>query len=266
MSGSVNSTKENLALSSFLGVVRGITVHTLIYPLEVIKIRYQCSPNNSRYIRIALELLQREGAAAFYKGLAPQLLKTSIKQIWCWPMITGVPPLLQRYNLGNLSQQVFTGLSIATVDACISTPLERAKIVSAFRGSQSQFKNFYSDGWRGFAVHWSKLSANWVAFLTAQKYLRDRSHSSSDRSLSLPQLTIIGTQVALIVSVLSAPFDIANTLKQAKNISPSQLWRYGIPTLYRGWPLNALSLIIHNIASVVLIDKIDVYQRKTRVV
>lgn len=258
MSSRVDFTKENLAWSSLWGIGRGISVHSLIHPLEVIKIRQQCSQGESKSIRIAMAQLRQEGIGAFYKGLAPQLLKTSIKQVWCWPLITGMPSVLQRHQIENLSQQVITGLSIATVDAAISTPLERAKILSAFRGTgKFCFQNAYKDGWRGFTAHWSKLSVNWVAFLTAQKYLRDQSSGSSNQSLSFPQLTKIGVEVALIVSLVSAPFDIANTLKQAQNLTPSHLFtRHGVFKLYRGWPLNALSLIIHNIASVTLIEKL----------
>jgi hypothetical protein len=228
-------SKENLAWSSLWGFARGIVVQTFIYPLEVIKIRQQC---DSTSIRMAFTALRQEGIGAFYKGLAPQLLKTGQKQIWCWPMITGMPAVLQRYRIENLWQQAITGLTIATIDAAISTPLERAKILSAFRGT-----NTYQVRWQGFATHWSKLSVNWVAFLTAQKYLRDRP--------SRPPLIIIGIQVALIASLVSAPFDLANTLKQAKNVIPS------LSKLYRGWPLYALSLVIQSIASVTLIDKLD---------
>ena len=258
MSSLVGFTKENLAWSSLWGVARGICVHTLIYPLEVVKIRQQCSQSESKSIQIASELLRQEGIGAFYKGLAPQLLKTSIKQIWCWPLITGLPSVLQQYHIDNLQQQIFTGLSIATMDAAISTPLERAKILSAFRGtSKLCLRNAYKDGWQGFATHWSKLSVNWVAFLTAQKYLRDQSCDPSGQPLSLPQLAKIGTQVALIVSLVSAPFDVANTLKQAQNLTPSHLFnRNGFFKLYRGWPLNAFCLIIHNIASVIVIDRV----------
>ena len=250
--------KENLAWSSFFGVARGVSVHTLIYPLEVVKIRQQCSQTETKCLKIALIVLRQEGIGAFYKGLTPQLFKTSIKQIWCWPMITGLPPVFQSYQIENLGQQVFTGLSIATIDAAISTPLERAKILSAFKGKNNFcLKNMYKEGWQGFSTHWSKLSVNWVTFLVAQKYLRDRSNHCSGHTLSFPELIKIGMQVALIVSVVSAPFDIANTLKQAKNLTPSYLFsRQGFFKIYRGWPLNALALVIHNIASVSLIEKL----------
>lgn len=258
MSGAVDFRKENWAWSSVWGVGRGIFVHSLIYPLEVIKIRQQCAQGESKSIQIAMSILRQEGIAAFYKGLTPQLLKTSIKQVWCWPMITQMPSILQRHQIENLSQQAITGLSIATIDAAISTPLERAKILSAFRGKSTFcFQHAYKGGWQGCGAHWSKLSVNWVAFLTAQKYLRDRSYALSKQPLSFPQLTKIGVEVALIVSLVSAPFDIAHTLKQAQNLNSSYLLsRTGVFKLYRGSPLNALSLVIHNIASVTLIEKL----------
>lgn len=242
-----NTTDTHLIHSSFWGVLRGISVHTLIYPLEVIKIRHQCSSESSA--RVALDLLHSEGFGSFYKGLSSQLLKTSLKQVWCWPMITGTPIFLQQYHLGDLPTQAMTGLSIAAVDAVISTPLERIKIRAAYTGKVS-----FRSGWQGFNTHFLKLSVNWVTFLTAQKYLRDR----NSQPLTLWQLTKIGTQVAVIVSMMGAPFDLANTLKQAKNDSISQFYSSKrVYKLYRGWPLNLISLVVHNIASVVVIDKLE---------
>lgn len=259
MSIGVDNTKENLFMSSVWGLVRGIGVNTFIYPLEVVKIRQQCSQGETKSFRIAKEVFQNEGIGAFYKGLAPQLLKISIKQIWCWPMMTGMPSVFRSYDIENLQQQALTGLVIATIDAGISNPLERWKIILAFSGnSHLRLKNVFRDGWKGFSTHWTKLSVNWSVFLTTQKYLRDQSHHASGDHLTLSQSIKIGTQVALIMSLVSAPLDIANTLRQASNLPPSQLFnRRGMMKLYRGWPLNALSLTINNIASVSLIDWIE---------
>lgn len=259
MTSSTDSTQNHLLRSSFWGFLRGLSVHTLIYPLEVVKIRQQCSTNSENSARIALSLFKGEGFSAFYKGLSPQLLKTSLKQMWCWPMITGTPAFLQPYQLGDLPTQAITGLTIATIDAAISTPLERLKILSAYTGKVSfSLKDVYKQGWQGFATHWGKLSVNWMTFLVAQKYLRDKDSIQPEQHLSLLQLAGIGIQVAIIVSLTGAPFDIANTLKQAKNLNPFYLFsRNGVYKLYRGWPLNALSLVVHNIASVTVIDRLS---------
>ena len=233
---------NDLIHSSIWGVLRGLSVHTLIYPLEVIKIRQQCSSHSENCARIALNILKQEGFGVFYRGLSPQLVKTSLKQVWCWQMIMGLPKLFQ--PLGELPAQALTGLSIATIDATITTPLERMKILSAYKGKTVfSFKN----GWHGFATHYRKLSVNWMTFLTAQHYFRSQYPPSEP--LSILQLTKIGIQVAAVGSLIGAPFDVAHTLKQ---INAHKVINY-----YRGWSINAVSLIIHNIASVTLIDKLN---------
>lgn len=259
MNNTNDSTQTHLINSSFWGILRGLSVHTLIYPLEVIKIHQQCSQNSENIARVALNIFKKDSFNAFYKGLPPQLLKTSLKQVWCWPMITELPIILQRYQLGDFLRYAMTGFSIATIDAVMTTPLEKAKILSAYTGKVSfSLKSVYKNGWQGFTAHWLKLSINWTAFLTTQKYLRDRSSLQSEQSLSLFQLAKIGVQVALITSLISAPFDIAHTLKQAQCLNLSHLFsRNEISKLYRGWPLSALSLSIHNIASVIVIDKLS---------
>jgi hypothetical protein len=249
----VSFTRENALESSFWGVIRGIGVQIVIYPLEVTKINCQCSEKSIR--QVALALFQEGGLSRFYQGASPQMLKTCIKQIWSWPMITGVPPVLQGYGIEGLKQQALTGLLIATVDAAVLTPLEKMKSQLASQGGgEFCLKN----GWQGFGPHFAKLSSNWVVFLVAQKYLRDQARAASGQPLSLSQKLKIGVEIALMASGVSAPFDFANTLKQVKNESSVHLFhRSTILKLYRGWPLSALGLITHGVASVILLEKLD---------
>jgi hypothetical protein len=207
--------------------------------------------------QIARKIFKQEGVGAFYKGLTPQLIKTSLKQMWCWPMITAVPGYLHTYGLGEIQQQILTGLSIATVDAVITTPLERAKILSALMGRASiSLSNIYKEGWQGFSTYWAKRSVNMVTFLTAQQYFRDHERSPSGQ-ISLAALIKTGILVAIILSCVSAPLDLVNTLKQSRNLSLSYIFnRHGGIKLYRGWPINSFSLSIHNVASVILIEKL----------
>lgn len=270
MSSQVDITKEKVALSSIWGGVRGGIVELATHPLDVVKTRLQCSQNSENTIQIARRIFQQEGPSTFYKGLSPQLLKTCLKQVWCWPMITGVPCYLESYGIKDTHQQILTGLFIGTVDAAIATPLEKAKVLLIMTKKASfSLDNIYKDGWHGFTAYWAKRSVNMVTFLTAQKHLRDRAHAESEQSLSLYESAKIGTQAALIVSLVSAPFDNANTLKQAEidnanALKQSKTWsvsqffpRNGILKSYRGWHLNALSLIIHNIASVMVLEKLN---------
>ena len=247
-------SKETLLQSSLWGVARGWAVSGIIYPFEVIKIRQQCAETSAR---IAWTILRQEGPLAFYAGFSSELGKTASK-FWCWPMITGVPALLKPYQLGDLTEQSLTGASIATLNAAVFTPIERRKVQAAATGkSVYSLKNAYKDGWRGGFTHWSKLSINWVTFLVAQKELRNRAYAREQRPPTLFELAKMGTQVALIVSIVSAPFDMANTLNLAQGISPSQLFaRARIRTLFRGLPLSLFSRVVQNIASIITINQL----------
>jgi hypothetical protein len=143
ISRSDSTQTSQIEKSSLYGLARGLIVRTITHPIDVVRIRQQCSQNSENSVRLALTLFKQEGFSAFYKGLLPQLLKTSLKQVWCWPMITEIPIFLQRYQLEDLTRQAITGLSIATVDAIITTPLERAKILSAEKAKSNFYYKFF---------------------------------------------------------------------------------------------------------------------------
>lgn len=250
---------NQLAASSVLGIVRGVTVHTMIYPLSVIKAHQQDKFNQEKSYQVAKRLFQDGGLRAFYRGLFPQLLKTGQKQVWCWPMITGIPFLFESYDINPLLVQATTGLAIATTDAAIATPLERAKIQSILKNRKFSLRDVYKEGWHGFSTFWMKLSVEWSTFLVAQKYFRSRyAEKSGKQKLTLPQLMDVGVRTALVVSVVSGPFDRANTIKQSNNLSISHLFSGNFfRNFYRGSPVNAVGLVVHNIASVILIDQLD---------
>lgn len=254
----IGVTKKDLAWSIVLGMGRGICVQTFLYPFDVVKIRQQCS-DGLKSTQVARALLREEGVGAFYKGLEPKLLQTIFKQFWCWPMIRGFPPFLEHYHIGNLQQQAITGIAIATADAAFLTPLEKSKIkiATVIKGTAKfSFVSSYKGGWPGFKIYWYKLCVTWVAFLTIQKYLRDQ--YSPKEPLALSQLVKVATESAFFVSFISFPFELANTRKQALDLSPTLLLnRKEIFKLYsRGWPPYFFCLLIHNIASVALIDKL----------
>lgn len=260
MNNSTDSPIRKSIESSAFGVVRGLFVQTLIFPFEVLKIRVQGSQDSEKSIKIAQRVFQQEGWKAFYTGLYPQLVKTSLKQIWCWPMMTTIPGVCHRYGIeGIYAQQVVTGLAIAAVDAAATTPLEKVKISSAFNGRVIySLWGAYKEGWHGFTAHWAKRSINWVTFLTSQKYLRDRARAQSEQPITIPQVLKIGTQVALIVSLVSAPLDFVNTRVQTQKFKFSHLVsRDGFLMVCRGWHLNAVCLIIQSVASVFLFELLD---------
>lgn len=257
---SINDLQQNFLLKScLLGIVRGLVVHTFIYPLETIKTHQQCQ-NQGKINQIAKQIWQQEGFKGFYRGLLPQLINTSIKQAWCWPLMIGIPDFLDRYHLSMIQKQALTGLTIATANTVL-TPLEKARISAIYSQKKFNLANLSKKDWQGFSSNWAKLSVDWSVFLVSQQYFRDREQSGQE-ALTLTQLTKIGIKVAFIASLATAPFDVANTLKQSQNIKASSLFSGNIiSNLYRGWPINVTKLMIHNIASVILIDRLSLNKK-----
>lgn len=252
---STEATNRSALDSSLWGVGRGVFVHTLIFPLEVTKNRLQRRPDSTS-IKIAQTVLRQEGIGAFYQGLQAKLIGASIKQIWIWPTITTLPTFLKQYNINDRSQQLFTGLTIATIDAAIGTPFKKSETRSSVNGKFEYQLNLRA--WEGFSAHWRYLSVSWSTCLISQQYLRALYQQQQQEPLTLPQLATIGTGVAVFVSLATAPLDLANTIKQADDLSLKHfLSKNAWHGLYCGWPLKALSLTIQNIATVTLIDKLS---------
>lgn len=249
------SLTNDLLRCSILGVVRSCSVHVLIYPLEVIKIRLQSSQNDA-ILNIAKCIFQEMSFLGFYKGFSAQVIKTGVKQIWCWPLIYYFPQTIKDPSFNELHKQALTGLSIAMVDACISTPLERAKIVAIVSNrANNVFQNVYKNGYKGFFFHWMKLSVCWVSFLTTQQYLRDQKKLQK-QTISLKDLMEIGVKTAFVVSFLAAPFDLLSThgfLKSSscKKMTSSKSLKVSLRTI----PITFTALVVQNISSVFLIDR-----------
>ncbi|MBS0623631.1 MAG: MC/SLC25 family protein [Verrucomicrobia bacterium] len=257
----MNTISDNPSLfqSSLLGSLRGIVVHSLIFPLEVIKVRQQCAPITKTSYQIAFKIFQTEGMGSFYRGLKPQLLTTVSKQVWCWPLITHLPLFLQSKGLAEPPKQAITGLTISTVDAAITTPLSRATLLSAASCQKPpSIAAIYKEGWKGFFTYWTKLTVAWSSFLVAQKLFRDQERTDHQQRLNIPQLMKVAIKVSVLVSVCLTPFDLVNTLKQTEHRSLNQLFKGNVfKNLYRGWPVTLLCLTIHNVASIILIERLD---------
>lgn len=219
------------------GALRGACVHSLIYPLDVIKTNLQIRPGATTYTT-ALELLRNQ---RLYSGFSSQILQTTLKQTWCWPIICFLPAYFKEQSFHLVSQNILTGLVIASLDAAILTPLEKRKIASMTKTTLHQNKTM--------AAHFAKLSVSWCTFLTVQALFR----SQYDRKPTPLELAVIGVKTAFIVSAAAAPFDVLNTYKQSGiDFYSGNKAR----SLFRGWHLRALSLTIHSVASVFVMEKL----------
>lgn len=241
------------------GTLRALIVEFVNQPLYTLKVRRQCSTIGQSSFQIAQSIIQNEGISTFYQSLFPKLGQAALREFWRWPMIVSIPVLLTPHRLTDFQKQSITGLSIASLDATVTTPLEKLKVQLASRGKTTlSLKNIYQDGWQGYSSHLMKLSVSWVTFLTVQKHLRNKAQKQSSKPLTSSKITEIGLETGLIVSIVSAPFDYINTLQQAKNLSLPQIFsRTNIHNYFRGWPLGVLTLVTHNIGSAIVFDRLE---------
>ena len=262
-----------LLADSVWGSVRGLAVVSATYPLDVIKTRQQVNPQAIPVSRVARTIFDQEGVPGFFRGFSPHCVRSIMRQAWSWPMLMGLPGYLQRSDkthvVGPYMAQGLAGVSIAAVDTVVTTPLEKARITyiasrQAYRETlhYQSLNQFIRRGWSGAGTQFLRGAVAWSTFLSAQQYFRDQLRRSRQKEeLNLAELCAVGATVALTVGVSVAPFDFRNTLSQSSMHLPYKL---GIRGYYRGMPVNALGLVIHNVASVILIDYLSQSRKNAR--
>lgn len=232
------------------GLFYGLSIQTLLYPIEVVKLLQQDPLCNKRCDQIARELFQKGRLQAFYSGLSSKLAETGHKHLLRWPLIMQLPPLLERRGYTENQQQALTGLTIGTIDAFFSTPWDARKLAAIYR-LQKRFS------WHGFPTYLAKRTVEWTTFLVAQNHFSKEQQREKKR-LNLKQSLIVALETTVCVIFAKTPFDVANTLRQTgksfplKNISPFELLR----RIYRGAPLSFSALLIYNFSTTIFIDRL----------
>ncbi|MBS0585823.1 MAG: hypothetical protein JSR76_05945 [Verrucomicrobia bacterium] len=239
-------TTDSLSVSA-LGIARGVVVTVFTHPIDTVRYHLQTSPEKLQCRDVIKTIWQRSSFRGFYGGLTPHLGKTVLKQAWLWPMIAGVPARLEKHGIESPYKEVLTGIAIAFVDAAITTPFEKAKITGAAQGQKISWQSLRK-GWTGTTTNFARLSVTMSTFLVTQERLR-RHYSQKSHSLAFSELAKIGVITAIVVSIVSAPFDAANTRKQTDTKSIKLFTRP-----YRGFPCYFTTLVIQNMASAWLID------------
>jgi hypothetical protein len=230
----VNVIHSDSFQSSLWGLARGVGVQVMVFPIEAVKVRLQTE------VKPAIPKIWE-----LYRGFLPQAMKIALKQMWCWPMITQLPQYFNKRGVPVYAGEFLTGIAIASLDALLTTPLEKLKISRITSGQTHQL---LKDGWQGTSYHFAKHAVSWPTFLVAQKYFREENENPT-----LAGLAFVGVKVALTVSLISAPFDWANSIAMS---GKTVCWK-GLPFSMRGWSLSALCLMIHNISSIILIEKLE---------
>jgi hypothetical protein len=107
--------------------------------------------------------------------------------------------------------------------------------------------NKKSWSWSGAFTSWCRSSVAWTVFLESQNFLKER--IKKERNLKFRDLLVIGAETALLVSMATSPFEVKNILKMSESKE-----KISFRKMFRGLPLQSLSLMIQSSASVILLD------------
>jgi hypothetical protein len=253
---------DNKTIFTYSGIstARSLLISMATHPLDVIKTQQQDSPDPRKIKEIFQTIRKENGFRGFYSGLSPKVTMLLMRDWWRWPTIICLPGYLEKnYSLSAMQSQMLAGVFISTLDTASTAPFERRR-VQLITGTTPLKGNFFSHGWKGFTPYWCRATIGWMTFSSSQRFLRDKYKEFTHKTeLNTADLILIGIGVGFITSFGLAPFDLANTLGQSRDITMRQLWKNSgkINRLWRGAQLQALISSIHHITSVMLIDKLS---------
>jgi hypothetical protein len=249
---------QSIFKDSGISTVRSVLISTMTHPLDVIKTHQQDSPHPRKITEICRTIFKEKGPKGYYSGLTPKLTMLLMKDWWRWPTMIRLPGFLEKnYSLSPMQSQMLTGFFISTLDTATTAPFERLRVRSITGTHKGKI---FSDGWKGFFPYWCRATVGWMTFSASQRFLRDKYKQITDKTeLTTADLIPIGIGVGFITSFGLAPFDLANTLGQSRDVTIKELWTKSkkIGRLWRGAPLQAVISSIHHITSVILIDKLS---------
>jgi len=210
----------------------------------------------SGLIRLPVEHPSRH--TGFWAGALPAGIRSSIKELYRWPLMVSLPPFYhsllskvghQRTSQArdNIGAKAFTAYTIATVESCVSCPLERLKVllitrdqlsakqavgqslglIDVRRGNSSIRKVIpvvTSRLFQGFGALYVRQSLSWATFLIADSQLKQtvRRISGQTEVLSFTYLMVVSCGVGFIHTVVTLPVDCVKThLQQFSSDSQS---------------------------------------------
>jgi len=226
------------------GVIRGVLSLPFEHPFDRIKTTMQLYPNKrSKEVISEIKCLYNPngshqgikglgyGIRGFYSGAIPNTIRAASKNAYRWPLQFALPNFYSNLfgdeierNYPGLKKLV-TGLTIASLEAFIISPLERVKVwFMSVEKSKATFKNFmaqphlFSEYYRGIWAVLPKQIISWTTYSYSDYKLREYAHTlTNKKQLGFLDLLLVSIGVALINTAAVMPFDAVKTRAQAAN-------------------------------------------------
>lgn len=265
------TTSNNMSLPEVLafGAARSLAVNVMNYPIETVKTNQQVQKAPTNAYSMAMKMFRSDGWHSFYQGFGPHLAKGVVKQTVWWPVITYMPPVLKKYQLSSFQESVATGCSVAALDALVNSPLEKWRVLASTGQSNSlSVRSIMFEGWSGFFPYFRRQSITWSLFFIGHHHFKKEYTGKDETGIVLTPLQTlnISFKISLIGSLIFSPFDMKNTIGQINKKGAFNnirtLSTQNLRLLYRGFPLNFLSMLTQTTATIYLMNYIESKRKK----
>lgn len=265
--------------ASSYGVMRALVGLPFEYPLEYLKTRRQASPNTTSNFSIIYQTYQQHGVLGFYSGIGPNISLLLFKQLYRWPMMVSLPPMLQsRVFKDNGEHPILykglTGLLIASFESAFITPFDKYQTLLMTTDKpvtlRSLLKNHAQPirmAMQDINIVYAHQVFGWGSFLMADEALKNHARIQYEsRELSVTILLSISVIVGVINTLVSMPFETVKTLVQKDNPWPNKgvvrtmhaaSQAFGVKGLYVGWQLRMTQYIFQAGLTVNLLEKLE---------
>ncbi|KAH6572962.1 hypothetical protein BASA50_009115 [Batrachochytrium salamandrivorans] len=276
--------------SLLAGAIAGVTEIITMYPLDVVKTRFQIQVGNTEYKSIAdcfRKIIKAEGAAALYRGIIPPIMVEAPKRAIKFGANDQYRQLYMKEFGFEESQglAVMTGVSAGITEALLVTTPELVKIrmqdkrnAGLYKGSGDVVsKIMKQEGFLTFgrgleATMWRHGAWN-GGYFGVITLIRSNLPKAESKEGVLLNNFIAGAIGGTVGTIINTPFDVAKTRVQSQMTLPLKYnWTLpaiatiareeGVGALYKGFMPKVLRLGPGGGILLVVFDFVSGYIRK----
>ncbi|KAJ3147034.1 hypothetical protein HDU89_005842 [Geranomyces variabilis] len=271
------------------GAIAGVTEILTMYPLDVVKTRFQLAVGaaDASILGTFKEIVKSEGPKALYRGILPPILveapKRAIK-FGCNDMYAQI--YKREFGLKDgKSLAVLTGMSAGVTEAAVVVSFDLVKIRLQDKRNAGKYKNttdcvktiFREEGFRGFfkgleatVLRHAVWNGGYFGVISTARSLFPEPQS---KEALLATNFACGTIGGTVGTMLNTPFDVVKTRVQSQLAAPYKYgWaapairtiirEEGVAALYKGFGPKVLRLGPGGGILLVVYDFVTTYMRK----
>lgn len=254
------------------GILRAFIGVPIEHPFEYLKTIQQATNSRSAWNVARREM--SHGVMKLYGGFVPNLVNTSIKQMYRFPAMRFLPKTYMQW-LGEIKAYALTGLTIGVMETLIVCPLERLKVWKMTVPPGTRIRDFFSTGlnlrllYRGIEPTMLRQSTNWTTMLTTDCLLRSKVIRYNQGSpISSVQSLGLGLCVGFCMTLTVLPFDYLKTKAQnfsnkdpvsfvtmtKRILATEQTLRGKVGMFYAGWAPRSIQFTINAVLTLGILE------------